>query len=357
MYHLMNDIYVESDIFGRNNVHRVNISKSLGFEYIPDAFEPEVYTQYSYAESLDDYCAEDLEILFKRLVSEEKKIFIFADTDTYIRLWAATVKAHLPNVDLETFKYLFLCKKIAVDCKNMYLYRQVLATEKPVAVLYQDVVDAFHREDLHLVELFKELLSRHNTRRSFEWDLLKARYTESTLDLVPRLKVIINRVIMTVVHESLGHLAGAAAENQHWDYLGCDMDSMLMEKSIFNSFNNLTYLSNSDFVLSSALKTMYPDDFLIPMMEELLDLLKINNDFSVYKYVESVLGVYKRGFEDITTIEELMDVLHQFFDHSEAMVRISHMDLGKFDDNMIRWAINLDVETMTRCLEGVPWTD
>lgn len=354
MFHLFNSLYVEVDQEVDETVVRAVVSEQMGLPFLKvednsDAVEPLLI-----GSDLDQVGQLDFEAFLNSAVGLDKA-FLYVDESAYIRIWAALVFTYLPEVDYETFRYLFLCKKGILNCRTTTSMRERSNNINPVVIVEPKVRKAFDfvKTDW-LLGVFDKYVSNPEIVRSIEWDILGVRLGNPMGTIPSRLRSMIDRVLMTNVPDIMGYLSTFMGDPAKWSLVGADLDTLLGEETVFQGCYNLNYLSNAEFVMLSNINDRYPIDWLVEMIEELLMILRYNNDLSVVGYLENILDVYKKGFV-IEDSSALMSLLHRFFDHGLKMVRISQRDIGKHDDNLLRFAINTPLETLSRITKGSKW--
>lgn len=356
MFHLFNSLYVEVDREVDDEKNRAVISKQMGLPFLmldgnENAIEP-----IHVAETLDGAGEQTFEEMLEQLAWKDEA-YLYADEATYIRMWAALVFAYMPCVDYETFRYLCLCKKSILNCRTTTTMRERTSHINPVNITEPKVREAF--DNAHndwLTQVLSRWVSKADIVRSFEWDVLGIRLGMPLGTAGQRLRRLIDRVLLTNVPDTMGYLSTFMGNPAKWELIGADLDSLLNEETVFEGCYNFKYLNNPDFVMLSNINDRYPVDWLAEMIDEMLFLLRHNNDFSIVAYMESIHEVYLSGFV-IEDTETLFGLLHRFFDHGPKMVRVSQRDIGKYDDNLLRFMINAPLGTLTRAGMGAKWLD
>jgi hypothetical protein len=353
MFHLFNSLYVEVDREINERTNRVVISEQMGMPFLMPENDTSVIDLHYYANNLDQIGSEGFTRLLNELLVLDK-VYIYSDEAAYIRMWAALALAYCPNIDYQTFRYLFLLKKTILDCRSTTTMREV-GVINPVTITEPKVKLAYEsaKEDW-LRKVFVDYTADVKYVRSVEWDLMGVRLG-NPLGTVPlRIRDILDRVLVTNIPDSLGYLSTFIGNPEKWDLVGADLDTLLGEDTIFQGCYKLNYLNNMNFVMTSQVKGQFSTEWLVEMIKELLFVLKHNNDLSIVAYMESILSVYVEGFL-IPDAEALFKTLHKFFDHGPKMVRVSQIDIGKHDDNMIRYFINMPIKDIERITKGAKW--
>ena len=356
MFHLFNSLYVEVDREIDDEQNRAVISEQMGMPFLKLEGQESVVEPAVVAGSLEELGQPGFEDLLQQL-AELEPVYLYADEATYIRLWASLVFAYMPSVDYETFRYLFLCKKSILNCRTTTTMRERQTEINPVTITGPKVEAAFAQAPTDWVtETLVQWLSKPAVVRSLEWDILGLRLGNPLKDEGLRLRYLIDRVLLTNVPDTMGYLSTFMGNPAQWALIGADLDTLLNEETVFQGCYNFKYLNNADFVMLSNINDRYPIDWLAEMIEEMLFLLRHNNDLSIVAYMESIHEVYKSGFI-VSDYQDLFKLLHRFFDHGPKMVRVSQRDIGKYDDNLLRFVINAPLGTLTRAGIGAKWLD
>lgn len=353
MFHLFNSLYVEVDREINERQKRAVISEQMGMPFLCPDHDPEIVDLTAFASNLDDMGRVALEGLLNEFLGEDKA-YLYVDEKAYIRLWAALVFAYCPQIDYMTFRYLFLLKKTILDCRTTTSMRES-GHINPVVITEPKVKEAYDNAPTDwLREVFVTKLQKPEVIRSVEWDILGVRLGNPMGSVPQRFRAIIDRVLLTNVPDVMGYLSTFIGEPSKWSFVGADLDTLLGEETIFEGCYSLQYLNNSEFVMLSQINGRYPTEWLVEMIKELLMILRYNNDLSIVAYMESILEVYESGFE-IPDTQTLFSLLHRFFDHGPRMVRVAQRDIGKHDDNLLRYAINAPEALLTRITKGAVW--
>jgi len=356
MFHLFNSLYVEVDREIDDEANRAVVSKQMGMPFLVLEGNESAISPICVSESLDELGVTGFEELLEQLAWKDEA-YLYADEATYIRLWAALVFAYMPGVDYETFRYLFLCKKSILNCRTTTTMRERTSHINPVTITGPKVQAAF--DEAHcdwLVTVLSRWICKERIVRSFEWDVLGVRLGQPMGSTGLRLRRLIDRVLLTNVPDTMGYLSTFMSNPDQWKLIGADLDTLLNEDTVFQGCYNFKYLNNADFVMLSNINDRFPVEWLAEMIGEMLFLLRHNNDLSIVAYMESIHEVYLNGFvvEDKATLFEL---LHRFFDHGPKMVRVSQRDIGKYDDNLLRFVINAPLEAFVKAGVGAKWLD
>lgn len=356
MFHLFNSLYVEVDREINERCNRAVISEQMGMPFLLPQYDPEIIDLALFASNLDQLGREAFEGLLDKFVVLEHA-YIYVDEAAYIRLWAALVQAYCPNIDYTQFRYLFLLKKTILDCRTTTSMRERAGHINPVSITEPKVAAAFEFAKTDWVrEVLVERILDTSLVRSVEWDILGVRLNNPMGTVPLRFRAMIDRVLLTNVPDIMGYLSTFMGDPNKWSFVGADMDTLLGEATIFQGCYGLNYLSNAEFVMLSSINGRYPIDWLVGMIKEMLTILRQNNDLSIVAYMESILEVYEAGFV-IEDRAELLRLLHKFFDHGLCMVRVSQRDIGKYDDNLLRYAINAPLDVLERITEGATWVN
>lgn len=354
MYHLFNDVYVESELFATTDVDRINLSKVTGFEYMYTISDNPGVKQLGFAQCLEDLEGTEFDTLFTQAAKHDGKLYIYADSDSYCRLYSVLLKTLFPQIDYETYRFFFICKKAVVDGRAATSYRPKSDPLNGVRINQDEVDRLWACNDELFIKTFKALVTDPEVLLSLEWAVLKM-LTKGYVGRIPqRLKNMMRRVVLSVVHETLGSVGFVVTDQSRWDFLGCNAETLLQADNIFQGCTNLGYLNNKIFVGQSSLSTQVPDSWLIELMGQLIEMLKIQGEVKTWKFSENLLEMWVTGWK-LETPEAVYERLTQIFSSGERTVSLPHHDLGKYDENLIRHLLRTPPAKLAKLMEDATW--
>jgi hypothetical protein len=354
MFHLFNDVYVQSEIFMASDLDRINISPTTGFEYHKTFADDPELTQLGFAKSLDDFTGEKFLELLRLAANNPTKVFVFVDSATYSRLYAIQLKALFPNISYEHFKFFFVCKKAVIDGRAATSYAPSIDPRAGAKINNAVVDELYHKDDSELIEAMADVLNDEGVNLSLEWNVLKL-LTDGEIGTIPdKVKNLVKRVALSVVHETLGSVGFSVTDPRNWEFLGCDADTLLEYDSIFQGCTNLGYMNNPAFLGKSTLGLKMPDQWMIELIKQVREFLVLSGEVKSHLFMGVILELYEGGFK-YETAEDCIAAVTSVFANAERTVSLPHSDLGKYDENLIRFLLRSDRKEITALREGSQW--
>lgn len=351
MYHLFNSVYADSERRIDRSHNVITISPEHGHEYFPAAHE-EVGKQLYWATSLDDMDVEKFLAALKEAHASENKTMIYCDGETYIRLYASLIKALMPSIDLDTFRWIMACKKATfntVICAGGEPRVDVLSS----IVISSAKVDEVYKRTEAFQEAMVDLVNDDPDALSLEWRLIRLR-TEQRVGKIPKtLKNILRRIALSNAHDALEVWGRHLTREKFWDVGGCDLDSLLNAPTVFEACVNMPHLASQQ-LLRPGLYDFKPNDaWLKSMLKEAITLMDVLEDESSAKRASIILSLLS-AVENPGDPEVCMGRVNAIF-NGEHRIAMAFRDTGKYDENLIRFILNADLNVLKKALEGANW--
>jgi hypothetical protein len=351
MYHLFSDVYVESERLIDRSKDTITISPRIGFEHtVQESIVPG--EQLGYAVSLDELEPEAFYELFEKAYHHDGKVMVYCDGKTYLRLYTLLVKAVLPGIDLETFKWVMLCKKATF---NMLLSNiggpatEVLDTIS----INTDTIEALYKVEDPLTVVMKRLTLINPDLLSLEWRILRLLTCERVGRIPETLNNILRRIALANTHDVLDVWGRVLVDPQHWEFAGCDQETLLNADSVFEGCLNLPYIGSKMF-LKPGLFTTYPsDEWLRGLLSELIPVLERCDEAPTAGRTKLILKLMESK-DNLYLPAACQHRLRVMF-HGPQRLALPNRDAGKFDENLIRYILSADVSQLRACIQGAEW--
>jgi hypothetical protein len=351
MYHLFSDVYVESERLIDRSKDTITISPQIGFEHVvQESVQPG--TQLGYATSLEQLDADGFSALFGKAYNHDNKVMVYCDGPTYLRLYTLLVKALLPNLDLDTFKWIMLCKKATF---NMLLSNiggpatDVLST----VVINSKTIEAMFDFDDPFADAMRELTLIDPDKLSLEWRILRL-ITCKRVGRIPRdLSNILRRIALANTHDVLDVWGRILADPEHWDFAGCDKDTLLNADTVFEGCLNLPFIGSKMFLKPGLFDTYPSDDWLKALLTEIIPVLERCDEGPTAGRTKLILHLM---FEQVNLYnpEVCLERVMTMF-HGPKRLALPNRDAGKYDENLIRFILSTDAAPLKVCVEGAEW--
>lgn len=351
MYHLFSDVYVESERLIDRSKDTITISPQIGFEHVvQESVKPG--TQLGYTPSLVDLSPEEFYTLFEKAYKHDNKVMVYCDGPTYLRLYTLLVKALLPNVDLDTFKWTMLCKKATF---NMLLSNiggpamEVLDT----VVINSRVIEDLYNYDDPFADAMLELTLIDPDKLSLEWRILRL-ITCGRVGRIPRdLSNILRRIALANTHDVLDVWGRILADPEHWEFAGCNKDTLLNADSVFEGCLNLPYIGSKMFLKPGLFSTYPSDDWLKGLLTEIIPVLERCDEGPTAGRTKLILQLMFEQVNLYTPENCLARVMTMF--HGPKRLALPNRDAGKYDENLIRFILSTDAAPLKVCIKGAEW--
>lgn len=351
MYHLRNKVYVEIESrIARNNPY-ISIGRQIGYEYVPGTFETPA-PQLGYAQSLDDLDAVGFKAMFSPAFASDEKTFVYVDGETYLRLYAMVVKALLPSVTLDVFRWIFLCKKATFNVSLLNIHKPATNILAEMTI-NEEVVRKLFDTTEPLQTAVTELMCEAPDQLSLEWRILRL-FTCGRVGKLPKtLRNILRRIALANTHDALDVWGRMIADPGMWEFAGCDMDTLLNGKSIFEGTLNFHYLNNPMFLQPGVFENEPTKEWVVGLLKELVQVLDFCDEGPTAGRTRLILQL----MTDETNIYEAEALKERIITMFRGAKRLAlpNADSGKYDENLIRYVLHEDVEKLRKCVEGAAW--
>lgn len=351
MYHLFSDVYVESEHLIDRSKDTITISPQIGFEHVvQESVQPG--KQLGYNISLDDLSPEAFHELFEKAYNHDNKVMVYCDGKTYLRLYTLLVKALLPGLDLDTFKWIMLCKKTTFNMLLSNLGGPMTEVLSTIAINGATIEELYAFED-PLAEVMTKLTLINPDKLSLEWRILRLVTCQRVGRIPKALGNILRRIALANTHDVLDVWGRILADPQHWEFAGCDKDTLLNADTVFEGCLNLPYISNKMF-LKPGLFTTYPsDDWLKGLLTELIPVLERCDEGPTAGRTKLILELM---FEQVNLYnsEKCLERVMTMF-HGPKRLALPNRDAGKYDENLIRFILSTDAAPLKACVKGAEW--
>ncbi|MND22223.1 hypothetical protein D3C81_144610 [compost metagenome] len=351
MYHLFNSVYVDLERRINRSVDNITISPHIGYEYLFAASE-NVGRQIGFGRSLDDIDQLDLSTWLHEAMVSDNKTFIFCDGPTYLRLYSMLVKVILPKVDLETFKWIWLCKKATFNT-SLTNWKQAGTNVMEGLEINSAVVEELFNFEDPLQSMFHTLLDGNEDVVSLEWHILRLAAIGYTGIVPKRLKNILRRIALANTHDALDVWGRVITDPEHWDYAGADFDTLLDAPSVFQGAMKLVYTNNPIFLKPGLFEKFPQDEWLCNLLEELHPLLERVGEGPTAKRTKLILELLKDR-KNITDSGECLERCRLIFTGPDRLA-MPNRDSSKYDENLIRYILGRKQEELAVMFEGATW--
>lgn len=352
MYHLRDRIYVEIESrIARKRVPYATISPQTGYEYVPVEHE-EVAEQIGYTTSLDDIDSEKFQELLDKLFTQKDKAFLYVDGQTYLRLYTMLVKAVMPSVTLEVFRWIMLCKKATFQVSLLNMHKPTTNILNEVTINEKVVKELFERVEPHQ-EVFASLVTESSDSLSLEWRIMRL-FTDNRVGRLPgTLKNILRRIALANGYDALDVWGRQIANPDAWEFAGADMDTLLNGQSVFEGTLNFNYLNSTMFLQPNLFDNKPTDNWIKGLLKELILVLDHCDEAPTAGRTRLVYQLFTSE-EDATDPEVLKQRVLTMFKGAKRLA-LPNADSGKYDENLVRFILSTDPEVLKACVEGADW--
>lgn len=354
MLHLFGDLYVETEYRAHPTDNQINISVNTGFEKVEHPFVKNEGIQFGWALSLDEFTAVSFYELLQKAVASERKVYLYVDSETYVRLYAALLKALLPNISKEMFKHFFICIKATYDHSTVSFYDSVQDHSLALKINRELVERYWELEDPEIVTALQRLINSDPHKISLEWRILKLFGTGYCGRVHATLMNILRRTAISNTHDALEDWGRVIVDPSRWDVSGCTADSLLEADSTFEACVNFGNLSNPDLRVPGAMRKKANTAYLIDLLNK-IDMVLTNTGDLASANRSATLRKVLEDTSDMTDPENLKRRIRMLFDGGPATYRLANLDAAKYNENLIRSVIRIPEADLTQLLEGATW--
>lgn len=354
MLHLFGDLYVETEFRAYPTDNQINISVNTGFEKVEHPFVKNEGIQFGWAQSLDEYNAESFYELLNRAVDSKRKVFIYADSETYVRIYAALLKALMPNISKDMFKHCFICIKATYDHSTVSFYDSVMDHSLALKI-DSDLVNRYWEfDDVEIITALRRLTNSDPDKISLEWRILKLFATGYTGKVHKTLMNIMRRTAISNSHDALEDWGRVIVDPARWDFSGCCADSLLDADSTFQACKNFGNVTDPDLRIPGAMSKRASTAYLIELLNNVEKILKDTGDLASAKRSANLRTVLE-DTSDMTDPENLKRRIRSLFDGGPTTYRLANLDAAKYNENLIRSVVRMSEDDLKPLLEGATW--
>lgn len=354
MFHVFSNLYVETEYRADPTDNQINISPNTGFEKIPHPFVKNEGEQFGWANSLDEFGPTAFYSMLLAASESGKKVFIYVDSETYVRLYAAYLKALFPTIDEATFKQFFICIKATYDTSTVNFYDSVQDHTLAVSINREIVEKYWEFQDSNIILALRRLLKTDPDKISLEWRILKL-FGKNEVGTVPdTILNIMRRTAISNSHDAMEDWGRVIVDPNRWDVSGCTQDSLLDAPSTFQACVKFGNLSDPDLRVPGAMKKKATDEYLIELLGNIEKVLEATGDEASASRSRNL----RLRFEDDTDMSQAENIIRRIrglFDGGPTAYRLPHSDSSKYNENLIRHVIRLSPDEINALLEGAEW--
>lgn len=354
MFHLLSNVYVESEFQASPNDNQINISPLKGFQRLDNPMSIGLKAQLAWGQSLDDFTPNEFYAMLLRAVEYRDKVYIFTDTENYTRMYALLIFALFPNIDYATFRMFFICIKATYATTTVTFYDRLFNHEMAI-VINQEVVDKlWARKDDPLIKPMARLVKAMPDAVSMEWRIIKAMATKEVGTLPETILNIMQRTAMGNSLDAMDDWGRVIVDPTRFDFSGCTLDSLLSEASIFEACVNFGPLALASIRDPSAKSIEHDAQWYVDLLGHIVAVLNDCGDYPSANRSEMLRNLFLEDL-DMTVYENMFGRLKSLFDGEKAHFRLSHTDSAKYNENLIRHVVRLDDAAVEALMEGSTW--
>lgn len=352
MFHLFDNVYVETEHRARVQDHQINISESTGFEKIEHPFIVQG-EQLGFAQSLDEFGPTGFYSLLLKAAEKGQKVWLYVDAATYVRLYSILLKALFPKIDYQTYKMFFICIKATYDTSTVTFFDTV--QDHSLAVnINRELVESLYEQEEPLVEGVRKLLQTDPNKVSMEWRIVKLLGTDQVGTLPETVRNIMRRTAISNSHDAMDDWGRVICDQTRWDVSGATEDSLLDSPSTFMACKNFGCLSESLLRLPKAMSLDKSDDDCIDLLTNIIKVLESTGDIPSMNRSKNLKALFEED-KDMTDPKNLIGRLKRLFDDGPATFRLPSSDAAKYDENLIRHVLRMSEEQIANLLEDATW--
>lgn len=354
MFHIFNKLYVESDALINQVVRQVNISRHTGFAKLVDPSQPQnPQGQVAYGSCLEDFDQDTFKELLSSLAASQESTIIYADSESYTRLFSVVIKALFPEIGYEHFKRLFLCRKVSFDsyAVNQSSYLNSYATS--VEITLERVKELYEMNDPYAAA-YREFLSTHDVGLSLEWRVFKFIATGEVGNIPDTLSSILRKTAIRTGQEALLEWGRLITDDAWLQHAGVTVDALLSAPTAARACSNFDTLNSKLLSESNAVKMRVSDVWLEDLCGEAASVLESSGETDMAGRTRR-LALAIRKIPDLQNPAALRELLEELFSNERNSIRTSVEDSNKIDENIIRYALKQGVDTVSEITRNSQW--
>lgn len=351
MYHLRDRCYVEIESRIDRTAPYLSIGPSIGWEHVPGEYE-EVAEQIGFTSSLDNLTPEEFKVMFADAFSRKSKVTVYVDGKSYLRIYSMLIRSILPNIDYDTFRWIMLCKKATFQVTLLNMHKPATDIFSEVTINELVVQELYAYEDKHL-EVFSELVTADPDALSLEWRILRLLTDDRVGKLPKTLRNILRRIALANTYDALDVWGRQIANPDAWEFAGADMHTLLNGQSVFEGTLNFHYLNSTMFLRPNLFDNVPSEDWLVGLLKELILVLDHCDEAPTAGRTRLVLKLLTAD-DDLRDPEVLKERVMIMFKGAKRLA-LPNADSGKYDENLVRFILTADVDTLKECVKGANW--
>ncbi|MCY1272363.1 hypothetical protein D9M68_17640 [compost metagenome] len=350
MYHLSKSIYVDSENRLDRSKDVITISPKIGFEQVSESGAEG--TQLGYAQSLDELSPEDLTAMLGKALEREDRVMLYCDGKTYLRIYTMLIKAVMPNITLDVFRWIMLCKKATFNTTIVASGEPSMDVLSSIQINNKVCHDLFS-EASTLQPVFDNLVKENPDNLSLEWRLIRLR-TEGRVGKIPGvLNNILRRIALSNAHDAMDVWGRHLTREKNWDMAGADLDTLLNAPTVFEGCLNMPHLASQQLLRPGLYDFAPTKAWIMGMLSEAVSLMDALEDESSAKRAARILELYS-ATDNLRESEVCLKRVVDMF-AGEMRIALAFRDTGKYDENLIRFILDTDLDTLKACVEGAEW--
>lgn len=352
MYHLFGKIYVETEFRGSLETDQINIGMNSGFQHVDHVSAKFRGRQFGYGTSLD--AVEDLQGVLTKAANHGGKVFIYADSVTYTRLYAAMIKALFPSISYDVFKMFFICAKATYDTSTVNLHDTVMDHRASVNIDRKVVDSLYARKDEVVIAALRNLFMTDIDQISLEWQIVRLKAFGQVGNIPETVENLQRRTALNNSHDAMDDWGRIIMDPLRWNVSGVTPDTLLDAPSTFEACKNFTALLDPMLRHPNVLSYMMPDDWLVELLDDIIQVMDSCGDFPCAQRNRN-LRECLLSTDDLWQPELCLKRVNTIFDNGVAGFRLGHLDSVKYDENLIRYVLRQDEAFLQSLMEDSPW--
>lgn len=349
MFHLFNSVYVDTERRLDRRYDHITISPMIGYEYVHfDKYETALGRQLWYSPSLDNLDPATFEYVFNEALNSDKKTFVYCDNETYLRLYGMLVKAVFPSVDLETFRWILLCKKATFNT-TLTKYGVTDNNAFTGVDINKAAIDTLYAYADRNQSAMSAVVKANPEALSLEWRVAHLVATGDVGTLPKTLLNILRRIALANTHDVLDVWGRMITDPANWDYAGCDMQTLLDAPTVFQGAVGFNFTNNPVFLKPGLFELRPSEAWIFGLLEEMIPLLEHCDEGPTAGRSRLVLELLRNG-GDWEDPENCLKNVHTMF-RGPKRLALPNRDTGKYDENLLRYLLGRESSDLKECFQ------
>ena len=353
MYHLFNSTYVQSDAFMEPAHNQINISKRTGLVKTPGITHTILGQQLAYSEGLEKLTTAEFKAIMELALGFNDKLYFYVDSKTYVELYGILLKALFPNIDFQTFKFFFICKKASYDVMNLNFFNSLGGIGENIIIDEAAVLAAWELDNGFSAAL-RELLIENNEALSLEWRIVKMLATGDVNTVPGSLVNIVKRSVICFAQDAAAEWGRLVTDDAIWPVAGCTEATLLSADTTLGACANFKMLGSPAIHSSRALSLVAPDAWLIDLLTQTVAILDALNETTLRTRAAALLQLI-RPESTFQSVDSCVAALKIIFLHTSTRVGVPREDSAKYDVNLISHLLKQSVPTLQTLAGDAPW--